>query len=155
MPNPARFTAKPNVTTNFVPARGDWDQKELRLKESVAMSEGAVLVPDGSGQWTISTTTSTVANVQNAAILCSPIAATDADYATDGKTRLCWVPRNATAEFFFTVGSGTFTTADVGNTCDFAASTTVAVDTATYDPITITDYISSTRGIGKFTRAVS
>lgn len=155
MPNPATFTPKPNVTTNFVPARGNWYQKELRLAESTAMAEGAVLVPDGSGQWTNAATTTTVASIQNAAILCSPITSGDADYATDGKTRLCWLPEDGTAEFYFTVGSGTFTSADVGNTCDFAASTTVAVDTATYDPITITDYISSTRGIGKFTRAVS
>lgn len=111
------------------------------MKESVAMEMGAFVYTDKAGESTIITGTET----NKMGILAEAIAATDADYATSQKLKHVWVPlcKDATAEF--TVGSGTFTTADVGKSVAFADSKSLAVDTAG-DDARITKYLSSTRG---------
>lgn len=109
---------------------------------SVAMAAGSGIYKVGDGTHTVVTTTS--GNFKG--ILMEPIAATDSDYATSLKLKLVAVPVDATAEAEFTVGSGTFTTADVGKQADFADAISLAVDTSTHDQAAITAYISSTKG---------
>jgi len=129
--------------TNFRPILkpGRWELQPVAMKESVAMEMGAALYTDKAGESTIVTG----AETNFMGILAEPIAATDADYAVAKKLKSVWVPlcANATAEF--TVGAGTFTTADVGKSVAYNDSKSLAVDTAG-DEARITKYLSSTRG---------
>ena len=54
-------------------------------------------------------------------ILVDAVTASDPDYATAGKQKLVWVPNSPYARAYFTVISGTFTTAVVNRTVQFAA----------------------------------
>lgn len=137
-----------NINTNFTPIQNDrdWELVPTQMIASVAMEEGCAVYRVGDGTHTIATTTS--GNFWG--ILAEPIAATDDDYATSLKIKSVWVPRSLRAQAEFTVGSGTFTTADIGKNVDFADSVSLAVDTSTHDQATITGYISSTRGICTF-----
>ena len=139
-----------NVTTNFLPADGNWEMKKFGFKASAAIAEGALVGWEISGGTT--TGNLTVYGVENASgadfvgILTAPIAATDSDYATAGKLKSVLIPKHALAEAYFTVAAGTFTTADIGKTVETASSATgLAVDTAGKGA-RITAYISSTRG---------
>ena len=139
-----------NVTTNFLPADKNWDMKTFSFKVSTAMVEGAavgieIVSNDVTGDLTLM-------GVENAAgadfvgILAGAIAATDSDYATAGKRRSVWVPRNKKALAFFTVGEGTFTTDDIGKTVQFG-STSIDLDVDTKGKgARIEGYISSSRG---------
>jgi hypothetical protein len=145
MPNPARFTAEPNDTTNFYPADTNWYSREYGFVASTAIEQGSAL-EDSSGNLTNADSDST--NIVG--ILASyDIATDDADYATAGKERLVWIPKTEDAEVYFTVGAGTFTTADVHKQVKLNDATSVAVDTSG-SQFEITGYISSTRGRGKF-----
>ena len=138
-----------NVTTNFLPAKGgksSWKLEQVPMIASVAIAEGACIYRVGDGTHTKVTTTS--GNFKG--ILAEPIVATDSDYATSLKLKGVWVPTDSNAEAEFTVGSGTFTTVDVGKNVDFADEISLAVDTSTHDQATITAYLSSTRGRCKF-----
>lgn len=140
-----------NLNTNFTPnAKGkqgvDWVIKHLPIIASVAMDAGSALYYVGDGTVTVVTTTSG----NFAGILLAPIAATDADYAVSGKLKAVAVPVTTNAEAEFTVGSGTFTAADVGKNVDFADAVSLAVDTSSHDQATITKYISATRGMCRF-----
>lgn len=111
------------------------------MKESVAMEMGAAIYTDKAGEATIYTGTET----NFIGILAEAIASTDADYATSQKLKSVFVPLSPQATAEFTVGSGTFTTADVGKSVAFFDSKSLAVDTAG-DEARITKYLSSTRG---------
>jgi hypothetical protein len=130
-----------NVTTNFLPADGNWKMVQLPMIASVAMSEGAAIYAVGDGTHTIATN----ATGNTVGILAKVIASTDADYATSKKLKGAWVPMNDQAECFFTVGAGTFTNDDVGKNVKFNNSIGLAVDTAGTQA-KITEYTSSTRG---------
>lgn len=140
------------LSTNFRPIEkvGRWELRQLPMKESVAMEEGAGVYTDLAGEHTIVTSSST--NFRG--ILAEAIAATDADYATAKKLKAVWVPISTEAEAEFTVGAGTFTNADVGKTVAFNNSLGVAVDTAGTQ-VRITKYLSSTRGVCTFNLAFS
>lgn len=144
------MAAKPNVTTNFLPIDPNWIMKTLPMKASTAIAEGAAIAIEISSNTT--TGYYTLMGTENAAgkdfvgIMAEGIAATDSDYATAGKLKGVWVPRNQQAEAEFTVGAGTFTAIDVGKTVQFA-STSIALDVDTAGKgARITKYISSTRG---------
>lgn len=139
-----------NVTTNFLPIKGQkssWKMEMVPMIASVAIAEGAGIFRVEDGTHTVVTTTS--ANFKG--ILAEPIAATDDDFATTMKLKGVWVLREQSAEAEFTVGSGTFTAADVGKNADFADGISVAVDTSTHNQVVITKLISSTRGRCSFT----
>lgn len=140
-----------NVTTNFLPDNPqNWKLTQKQIKVSTAMEEGAALGID-----IVSNTTTgdlDLMPVENAAggdfagILAEPIAATDSDYATAGKTKAVWVPRSQEALAFFTVGAGTFTKIDEGKTVQFA-STSLALDVDTAGKgARIVKFINSARG---------
>lgn len=139
-----------NLNTNFTPIQGKpgthWIVKQLPMIASVAMEAGSAIYRVGDGTHTVVTTSSG----NFAGILLQPIAATDSDYATSLKLKSVMVPLTNEAQAEFTVGSGTFTTADVGKNADFADAVSVAVDTSTHDQVTITKYLTSTRGVCSF-----
>lgn len=143
-----------NTTRNFLPADPNWKLEMRYIKASTAIAQGAALYDEISGNTTTGYLTKSVvesasgANFQ--AILMEAVAAADADYATALKKKLVAVPRSPMAKAFFTVGAGTFSTADIGKTVEVHSdSVSLAVDTAGKGA-TITDYISSTRGKCRF-----
>lgn len=142
--------AKPNVTTNFLPAKGTWKMEQVQMIASVEMAEGASVYKVGDGTHTI--VTNATGNFKG--ILMEPIASTDDDYATSLKLKAVAVPMDDSAEAFFTVGAGTFTTADIGKNVKFNDSVGLAVDTAGTQA-EITGLISSTRGRCKFNLVLS
>jgi hypothetical protein len=84
-------------------------------------------------------------------IMAEPIAATDADYATAGKLKGVRVPTTPYALAYFTVTAGTFAKDDVFKTVRFNANSLgLDVDTLGLGA-RIMGYISSTRGICRFT----
>lgn len=150
------MASTPNNTQNFYPVNQDenWRLEYLPIKASTAYAMGTAMGIEISSN----TTTGNLAamGTENAAgadfvgILMEVVASTDDDYATSGKLKAVLVPRTLAAEAEFTVGSGTFTAADVFKTVEFADSgTTLAVDTAGKGA-RISGYISSTRGKCKF-----
>lgn len=152
MANPA---SQYNVNTYFVPVKGQWVTRLVRIAASVAASQGVAMGIEISGNTT--TGNATTMGTENAAgadfvgILQETIASTDSDYATAGKLKLVAIPLDPTAEAEFKVISGTFTTADINKTVEFATSGTgLAVDTAGKGA-RITGYISTSRGVCQFT----
>lgn len=147
------FTSVPNVTTNFLPSNGDgkWKMKQLPMIATVEIAEGAAVYYVGDG--TVTKATNSSANF--AGILAQPIAATDSDYGTSMKKKAVWVPQAIDAEAEFKVGSGTFTTADIGKSADFYDEVSVAVDTSSAKQVRITQYLSSTRGRCTFKQTIA
>ena len=142
--------ASPN-NLYFSPADDLWEFRPLPMKASTAMTQGAAIGIEISGNTT--TGYNTLMGVENAngadfqGILMETIAATDSDYAVAGKLKLVAVPLHPTqSKSYFKVGAGTFTAADVNKTVEFHSdSLSLAVDTAGKGA-RITDYISSTQG---------
>ena len=128
-------------TQYFYPADNKWEMRELPMIASVAIAAGSAVYGVQDGTYTKVTNSTT----NFAGILAETIAATDSDYATSLKPKLAWVPKSPDAECYFTVGAGTFTTADVGATCKYNDETGLAVDTDGLQA-KITQYISSSRG---------
>ena len=140
----------PNKTSNFYPADEKWEMIMLPFAASVAMEEGTAVSPqivtnDVTGNLT-------KMGVENATgsdffgIIAEPIVSTDTDYATAGKLKGVWVPQSLYATAFFTVGAGTFTSADVFKTVELHSdSKSLAVDTKGKGA-RIVEFISSTRG---------
>lgn len=139
-----------NVTTNFLPAKGNWKMEQVPMIASVAIAEGAGIYEVGDG--TSTKVTNATGNFKG--ILAEPITASDDDYATSQKLKGVHIPMDDTAEAYFTVGAGTFTAADVGKNVKFNNEISLAVDT-TGTQATITRYISPTRGMCKFNLAKS
>tara|TARA_Y100000310_G_C20620598_1_gene783066 strand:+ start:90 stop:518 length:429 start_codon:yes stop_codon:yes gene_type:complete len=131
-----------NVTTNFLPKQGqNWKLTMVPMIASVAIAEGAAIYSVGDGTHTKVTNATT--NFKG--IMAEAIASTDDDYATSLKLKGVYVPMNEQAEAEFSVGAGTFTTADVGKSVKFNDETGLAVDTAGIQA-RITGYTSSSRG---------
>lgn len=136
----------------FVPIQAPrhWVLKQLPMIASVAISSGAAVYAVGDGTHTKATN----ATANFAGILAEDIAATDADYATSGKLKGVYVPVSDAARAEFAVGAGTFTKADEGKSVKFNNELGLAVDTAGTQA-RINEYISSSRGICEFNRAIS
>lgn len=144
----------PNNTRNFYPSNDLWRMDLLPIVASTALIEGTLLsvqvtASNPTGNLLASATTNTTG--QNiVGILAEPITASDSDYATAGKLKQVWVPISQYSQAYFTVGSGTFTAADVGRVCQIAGSgISLAVDTNGLGAV-IDGYISSTKGTCKF-----
>jgi len=145
---------KPNETAYFYPADGKWEIQHLPCKISTAMTEGAALNIEISGNTT--TGYITLAGTENAAgadfvgILAEPIAATDDDYATAFKTKQVWVPVARNALAYFAVGAGTFTAVDVFKTVEITSGALgLSADTAGKGA-RIMGYMSATKGVCTF-----
>ena len=154
MAKPTVTINTPNKVSNFRPCDDQWILKQMPIVASVAMEAGTALGVEIVTNTTtgnlkkMGTTGASGANFTG--ILAEPIAATDADYATAGKLKGVWIPRNQTAEAEFTVWAGTFTLVDVYKTVQFHSdSKSLAVDTAGLGAV-ITGYISATRGTCEF-----
>lgn len=144
----------PNTTTGFVPMYGGWELRKIAMIASTAIADGCAVWVDVSGSsptWYATLMPTANTNWENfVGILAEKIAATDTDYATAGKLKLVWVPTDKASVAKFTVGSGTFTAADVGRVCQFYSdSASLAVDTNWLWAI-IVAYISSTTGLCNF-----
>lgn len=144
----------PNNTQNFVPSDDNWYVDYLPFKASTVIAEGTAVAPEISSNTTtgyltkFSTENATGADFYG--ILAEPIASTDSDYATAGKLKAVFIPKNPYAKAFFTVGAGTFTAVDVFKTVEIHTdSASLAVDTAGKGA-RIVKYISSTRGECRF-----
>lgn len=146
------FNSRPNRTNNFLPVnpQSDWVMDEVTIVASSAMEQGSCLYDKGDG--TVDVVTNATANFKGIYAEYD-IAATDSDYASN-KTRLAWIPKTKNARAYFTVGAGTFTTADVGKSVKFNDETGLAVDTAGIQA-KIVKYISSTRGICEFNQDIT
>lgn len=140
-----------SMNTRFKPVWSDWEIKELVIKESVALSAGTLLATE------ILSNTTTGKLVAGGAeqsawanyvgILAQDILATDADYATSGKTRLVYVPCSVKAESEFQRTSGTLSSVDVWKTVEVSWSGTwLAVDTL-WLWATIVKVITEDRGV--------
>jgi len=142
---------------NFTPFSRGWEPRQIPVLESTAYAAGQAM------RWQITSNTTTGKAVSGGAnsgvntngnnfigILGQPVRSTDADYATAFKLKTVYVPVSPEARARFTVGAGTFTTADVGKTV-IISSTGLAldVDTAGQGAV-IEGVISSTRGICAF-----
>lgn len=145
----------PNKTQNFYPADDKWEMIMFPFVASTAIEEGTAVAPQISGNDV--TGNLTKMGVENATgadfmgILAEAIVSTDTDYATAGKLKGVWVPKSTLARAYFTVGAGTFTAADVFRTVEIHSdSKSLAVDTKGKGA-RIMEYISSTRGICRFT----
>lgn len=146
----------PNETNNFMPIDVDnnWSLERLPFKASTAIEEWSAIWIEISGNTT--TWYVTAMGVENASwadfvwILAEPIVATDTDYATAGKLKAVWCPKNINAKATFTVWAWTFTAVDVFKTVEVHSdSKSLAVDTA-WKWARIWGYTSSTKGVCKF-----
>lgn len=145
---------KPNQTGYFYPADDNWEMRKLPFKASTAIAEWAAIAPEISSNdvtWNY-----TLMGVENATwadftgIMAEPIVSTDTDYATAGKSKWVWTPKNKLAKAFFYVWAGTFTAADVGKTVELHSDyKSLAVDTKGKGA-RIIEYISSTKGVCQF-----
>lgn len=140
MANPSDKT---NHNENFVRAKGRTATKTVKMTASVAAEEGSILYPDpgNAGQYTIADSTAGGEFV----VLRKTIASTDSDYAST-KNVVVEYPVDWGVEWYFSVGAGTFTAADIGAYADLNDGVSVAVDTASKKHVLITGYISATRG---------
>lgn len=146
---------KPNDTRYFYPADENWVLKMLPFKASTAIAEGAAVQHETSwaavtGNYTLMVAIGNIAGDDFYGIMAEPIVSTDADYATAWKLKGVRVPKTPYAQAFFSVGSGTFTAADVWATVAlYTDYKSLAVDTLGLGA-TILKYISSTKGICMF-----
>ena len=145
---------KPNNVQNFYPADDNWELAMMPFAASAAIDEGTAVAPEiSSNDVTGNLTKMGAENATGAdfiGILAEPIASTDADYATAGKEKGVWVPKNPYALAYFKVGAGTFTKADVFRTVEIHTDKkSLAVDTKGKGA-RIMGYIDSTHGICRF-----
>lgn len=140
MSNP---TDSVNNTRYFTRSKGKTKIITGTFTASVAAVEGAIVYPDpgNAGQWTKADSTAG----EQFGVLRQTIASTDSDYAST-KTVQIEVPAEPGVEWNFTVGSGTFTAADVNKYVDLVDEVTVAVDTTSKKQLYVSGYVSSTRG---------
>ena len=145
---------QPNNVQNFYPADDNWEMVMMPFVASTAIDEGTAVAPQiTSNDVTWNLTKMGVENATGADfiwILAEPIKATDGDYATAGKEKGVWVPKNPYALAYFKVGAGTFTKADVFRTVELHSDyKSLAVDTKGKGA-RIMGYIDSTHGICRF-----
>lgn len=144
----------PNNTLYFTPLFGGWELRKIPMKASTEMKDWVAIGAEVSGSTTTGNATlmpTTNANGQNfIGILAERIASTDTDYATAGKLKLVFVPKEKTSAAKFKVGAGTFTAADINKVVAFHTdSASLAVDTAGAGAI-ISWYIDANYGICTF-----
>ena len=145
---------QPNNVQNFYPADDKWEMKQFPFVASTAIDEGTLVAPQITSNDVTGYVTKMGAENANGAdflgILAEPIKSTDGDYATAGKMKGVWVPKNKEALAYFKVGAGTFTKADVFRTVEIHTDAkSLAVDTAGKGA-RIMSYIDSTHGICRF-----
>lgn len=142
------------LNTNFRPLfkDGAWEIVKLPMAETVVMQAGSAVRTDLAGEVTIM---DAAAETNFLGILLEDIRAADTDYDTARKRKSVAVPLRQSAECEFTVGAGTFTTADEGKTVAVHTNgRSVAVDTAGTQ-IRILRFLSATRGVCSFATAFS
>ena len=145
---------QPNETRNFLPFDGEWVLREFPILESVAIEEGsAVSAEIVANNVTGKLTTMGVENENGSdftGIIAEGIRSTDDDFATAFKLKKVWVPVSRDSRAYFTVGTGTFTIADVFRTVKINSDAkSLAVDTIGLGA-RIVEYTSATKGVCNF-----
>ncbi len=145
---------QPNETRNFLPFDGEWVLRDFPILESLAIEDGTAI----SAQIVTNNVTGkqTKMGVENAngsdfaGILAEAIRTTDEDFATAFKTKKVWVRKSVDSRAYFTVGTGTFTKADVFRTVEIHTdSKSLAVDTIGKGA-RIVEFRSATTGVCAF-----
>jgi hypothetical protein len=131
-----RLTGKPNI---------EWYAK----KASTAFASGDLVYADGSGYIQPADATSG----DHIGIIMKDVLSTDADYASTTKVPVD-VPQDGD-EFVVDVGTGTFTTAMVGNRYDLKDENEIDVSATSKKVVTITRYISATKAAVKINAMIS
>lgn len=134
-----------NSNRNFVAVQGEFRTELMPIVASVAIEQGTAIGKAAtSGNYTVS------GNNEVIGYLDETIATTDTDYATAGKLKSVRIPVTDDSVVDFSVGAGTFAADDVGKSVAIHTdSKSIAVDTAG-TAFYITNFISSTRGKGRF-----
>lgn len=156
--NPITPVGTVNTTaTGFIPFDGEWEQVEAPVKASIAFAGNVamrweIVANDVTGDLYGASNNSGVNSVGSDffGILVQPIRATDPDYATAHKSKLFYVPRGIYSRAYATIGTGTFTAADVGKMVAIHSdSASIACDTKGLG-CRIVAYISSTKAVVEF-----
>jgi hypothetical protein len=127
----------------FKVVKGKTKTIHMPVTASTAIAEGA-LVTFSSGKLIAATSSTAAAAIEG--ILVKAIAATDSDYAVDGRLVAVRVPVENNVEVEFDTTSLVAT--DIGTLADLSDSVTVNRGGSTYDIIRIRKVLSSTKGIG-------
>lgn len=122
--------------------RGKAQVKFYPKTASTALANGD-LVQLSSGKLIKATTTSLL----HCGVVLRDVVATDADYAST--TSLPVLVPNDDTEFLVDVGTGTLTTAMVGETHDLTDADSIDVTAAAKDVVTITGFVSASKAIVK------
>lgn len=123
----------------FKLAKGSYHVEWIPKKASTAFDPGDLLYADGSGAVQPADSTSGM----HIGICMKKVASTDSDYASTTSIPVL-VPHDD-AEFDVTVGTGTLTTAMVGNQYDLTDETSIDVSAQSKNVVTITKFISSSK----------
>lgn len=131
-----------NNTRNFVPRHGRFKNETVQLAANTAVSEGAVVVNNGSGRYVAATSTS----FGRAGIATRTVASTDSDYAAGAFIDIV-VPTEADATFKATRSAGTLT---AHTYCDLADSISLAGSTSTKKHVFVKDVLDSNTAVVTF-----
>ena len=136
-------TEKRNTFRNFVWTEGSTKQKEVLVKASEHFESGSILIPNSSGQYI----PATAGDAKKRFVIArQTVATTDTDYAS-AKNVSVEVPQGFEVELEFTVSAGSLAATDVGKSFDLADEKSITVS-APGTFLTVTKYISATRGVG-------
>lgn len=123
----------------FVLAKGSAKVEWYPKKASQVMAVGDLLYADGSGAVQIADATSG----NHIGVCMKTIAATDSDYAST--TMIPVLVPNDSTEWDVSVGTGTLTTAMVGNFYDLADETGIDVTAQSKNVVQVTKFISASK----------
>jgi len=127
---------------SFQPIRSGLEEiKYLPKRASTAISNAALLAPDGAGavQPAVAATTKVIgASLRT-------VVSTDADYAQN--TLIPYFEPTDTTEFLADVGTGTMTTALVGTYCDLKDSVSIDVTASAVKTVFLQAFVSATQAI--------
>ena len=112
---------------------------------STAIGMGAALIPNASGFATVATSTST--RVLGTSLRV--VASTDADYAS--ATLIPVIVPDTSAVFLADVGTGTLTTAMIGNQYDLKDSVSIDVTGTSHKQVTVVGFVSASKALVRFT----
>jgi len=143
--------------TGFRPFDGEWTLRDAQVKESTAYAgqiamRWEIATNDVTGKLVAGSTNSGV-NSTGAdffGILVAPIRSTDTDYATAFKKKTFYVPVGTRSRAYATIGTGTFTPADVGKTVAIHSdAASIAIDTKGLG-CRVVAYVDSTTAVVEF-----
>lgn len=137
------------INTMFKRISGDSKYEYFPKKASTAFAQGDLVYADGSGAIQPADSTSG----DHLGVIMATVASTDADYASTTKVAVDII--SPEDKFEVEVGTGTLTTAMVGNRYDLKDATSIDVTATAKKVITVTDFISGTKAIVKVNAVIT